>query len=247
MQQGADSLERMLLHLSRLSPDPVYYRGERIGQTPKSHVIIGDSFFRRFSCSLNCGACCDVNITLDYRQLDNIHPDYRNMFEKRIVEVNSRKLKIYTCTSRQHSFDNSCFFLTRDDDPDDPEPRGPLGPCLLWDKPYSPPCECIRAPQIQVLMHQKGYSMLLKKPFGRAWRYPRTPQCKFEATNSVEVMGLQTDIDRLFALYQWADYFRIQTALPMIVAHLRGVIAGDHPPGRKEILLPKASPQLKLF
>ena len=59
--------------------------------------------------------------------------------------------------------------------------------------------------------------MLLKKPFGRAWRYPRTPQCKFEEVDSVEDMGLETSVDRLFDLNRWAEYFRIQTALPMII------------------------------
>jgi hypothetical protein len=205
----ADSVEKILLQISLLSPDVVRYipttpagrvLAERRFDTVVDRVLLTSSLFRRFHCAAGCTACCQ-KFTLDYTPSEFMTMvQHKEGFSERTVWVNGKKKTVYTNDQNQNPI---CDFLTVK------KPWGGLG-CAQWP---APPLSCISAPQLQFIQMRPGSTYILKKPFGRAWAMTPTPKCEFIATDDIEEMGIQDMLSILDRFQEWARYFGIKTCL----------------------------------
>src|SRR5512146_477014 len=101
----ADSVEKILLQISMLSPDLVRYRpttpagkvlSERLYDTRVDRVLITPSLFRRFICASGCTACCQ-KFTLDYVPSEFVtQVQHKEGFSERTIWVNGKKKTVYT-------------------------------------------------------------------------------------------------------------------------------------------------------
>lgn len=216
----ADSVEKILLQISMLSPDVVRYRPttpagrvlqERVFDARVDEVVVTPSLFRRFICAAGCTACCQ-KFTLDYTPSEFVTSVAdKTGFEERMVEVNGKKKLMFTNDQNQNPI---CDFLTV------VKPTGGLG-CAHWP---TPPLSCISAPQVQFIQMRPHKTYVLKKPYGRAWAMTPTPQCEFVQVDSIEEMNLQDILDILDRFSEWARYFGIKTAIPSVKKFIRQVV-----------------------
>lgn len=215
----ADSVEKILLQISMLSPDAVRYKpttpagkvlSERTFDTRVDRVMISPSLFRQFICTSGCTACCQ-KFTLDYIPSEFLTMvNHKEGFSERTVWVNGKKKQVYTNDQNHNPI---CDFLTVE------KPWGGLG-CAQWP---SPPLSCISAPQLQFIQIRPASTYVLKKPFGRAWAMTPTPQCQFVQVDNVPDMNLGDLIRILDRFREWARYFGIKTAIPEVRRFLQRV------------------------
>lgn len=205
----ADSVEKILLQISMLSPEVVSYvptspagrvLAERRFDGRVNEVLVTPSLFRTFICSAGCTACCQ-KFTLDYtpHEFQALVRDHTG-FTERTVLVNGKKKVVYTNDQNQNPI---CDFLTVE------KPTGGLG-CAHWP---SPPLSCISAPQMQFIQMRPQRTYVLKKPYGRAWAMTPTPQCQFIPADDVAEMHLEDLLSILDRFAEWARYFGIKTCI----------------------------------
>lgn len=208
-----DTIPRLIYRLSTIAIEPIHYNGEIIGEGVKT-VVIAPGFFRRFSCPNSCGACCQISrglpVSIDYPDIEKYQallstPEFTN----RLVYVNQDQYRLISCTE-SHSMSHCRFWL--------PQSSSGGSGCRLWEHAY-PPEECMSAPQISLSPRDGGVTWLMKRPFGRAWKYLPTAECEFESDDSFGY--LFDDIKRLELLEEWADYFHVTTVLKGIINILR--------------------------
>jgi hypothetical protein len=61
----------------------------------------------------------------------------------------------------------------------------------------------------------------MKKPFGRAWRFPNKAQCEFHAEDRDKTLkALGSDINLLNRYQRWASYMGLKTLLPNLIGRL---------------------------
>lgn len=206
----ADSVEKILLQLSLLSPDPVTYisrslktgleREPRVFDTQVNEVVLTPSLFRKFTCVAGCTACCQ-KFTLDYtpHEYETVLKD-KTGFVDRFVFVNGKRKQVWTNDQNENPI---CDFLTVE------KPSGGLG-CAHWP---TPPLSCISAPQMQFIQMRPGTTYVLKKPYGRAWAMTPTPQCEFEKVETVDEMNLEDSLAILRRFNEWGRYFGIKSCV----------------------------------
>jgi hypothetical protein len=196
--------------------------------------VLSPSLLREFRCHVGCTACCNVSITLDFTDdefqrflwRDDVMTMAHSRFRRRYVTVNGHRFPIMSYPQYK---DPRCPFLRpiRDD--------GVMG-CGFWTSNNSTqPLECSSAPQVSIQTRGADTTVIMKRPFGRAWIWKVPPQCEFDPlldtpgdlTHAVNLSGEITVLRR----YQyWADFFRIPTHIPAIIAtmqHLKEHIAKD--------------------
>lgn len=208
----ADSVEKILLQISMLSPDPVAYvpttpagrtLRERVFDGRVNEVLITASLFRKFICTNGCTACCQ-KFTLDYTPSEFVTlVQDKTGFVEREVLVNGKKKLVYTNDQNQNPI---CDFLTVE------KPGGGLG-CAHWP---APPLSCISAPQMQFIQMRPQKTYVLKKPYGRAWAMTPTPQCQFEPIEDLSDADIPSLLLILDRFEEWARYFGIKTVIPHV-------------------------------
>lgn len=205
----ADSVEKILLQISMLSPDPVSYvpttpagrtLRERVYDGRVNEVLVTPSLFRKFICASGCTACCQ-KFTLDYTPSEFVtQVQDKTGFAERKVLVNGKNKIVWTNDQNQNPI---CDFLTVE------KPGGGLG-CAHWP---APPLSCISAPQMQFIQMRPQRTYVLKKPYGRAWAMTPTPQCEFVPVDTVAEMNLEDLLSILDRFAEWARYFGVKTCI----------------------------------
>ena len=215
----ADSVEKILLQISMLSPDVVSYvpttpagrvLAERVFDAHLEQVLVTPSLFRKFICTSGCTACCQ-KFTLDYTpgEFMTLVADKTGFVEREVL-VNGKKKIMWTNDQNQNPI---CDFLTV------VKPGGGLG-CAHWP---APPLSCVSAPQLQFIQMRENSTYVLKKPYGRAWAMTPTPQCQFVPVETVAEMDLDDLLSILDRFNEWARYFGIKTRITDVQKFIRNV------------------------
>lgn len=205
-----DSVGKLLWTLGRMARVPITYGKDH--WNPPQTVSLGPSLFRTFHCTPGCVACCLIPFSLDFLPSEYMghEKDARALLEPRSIEVNGLTHEIYTRNRQKLDKTSRCVFLGRIRD-------GEYGGCTLM-KTHQAPLECQRAPQLQVLCYKGKDTVLLGKPYGRAWSFTQLPHCQYEAKFEKD------SIVTLLRRYQrWADYLHIATYIPDILAVMTGI------------------------
>lgn len=217
--QHVDSTGKLLNRLALVAIDPVMQKGKLIAPPPKK-ILVTPSLLREFRCVSGCTACC-LPFTLDYtpeefEDLDwteEITKQAVDQFRLRTIEVDGRS---YEVLSYPQYKDNSCPYLRQTRE------NGALG-CGFWSKDNSTqPVECAAAPQLLMTTRGMGSTVIMKKPFGRAWSWKVKPQCEFDPVidhikKIPDNFDLSNEIMLLKRYLHWADYLDIPTWIPAII------------------------------
>lgn len=217
---------KIIHDLSVVSREPIEVRSGRtptILEPPKI-LKISDTFFRKFGCYLNCGACCPV-FSLDYlieeaRSAILEYPVLDSLFNPvDTVPINGKVFQIWTIDQvpqeiRGHQF---CRFVNWEN-----------SACTIHKaNPISCRIELIK------FRRQTNRGYIMKGPFGRAWKMPKASTgtrgdllCTFDEYSAVQLV--QNDLPVLDRLLRWATFFEIPTHLPEVIGYLHGVLrSGD--------------------
>jgi len=217
----ADTVERTVTRLARLSPDLTRWNGKIVGMGTEA-VGVGASVFRKFTCIRGCRSCCLFQLTLDYipQEFDNLTWDIpRTLFYPRFVDVNSQKFEIHTLTDKFRSLEDPCPLMKTVSD-------GNPG-CTVWP---NNPLECHAAPIVHIrLRESSNLTSISKQLFARAWRYPEKTQCDFTKTFD------SSDLDELIGIFErylmWAEYLKIRTMIPELLREFTYMKSGLVPVG----------------
>lgn len=220
-----DSTGKLFSRLALLTKsEMVYLEGKKtITVEPPRQVVLAPSLLREFRCIDGCTACC-LPFTLDFLPsefanfLEKWAPDVAEQaeqeFSRREVEVNGVKREIFSFKQYEYP---TCPYLR-------PTRKGGALGCGFWTEFNTPtqPTECAAAPQISITTRGPRQTMVMKKPFGRAWQWRVTPQCEFD--DRVESLrGLPDEYDltneiNIFRRYLgWAQYFEVETWIPEVI------------------------------
>lgn len=186
-------------------------------------IVVGTSFFRRFTCVDGCHVCCTMTHSLEFSEAEWDYWQANNPFKTEGVEWRRHSYIISTngrdsCPFDTISFDGKvgvCPFLTAR------RPNGGLG-CTFWPKS---PIECAAAVNMRV-MEMPDRILITKQPMSRAWRYNPSPECQFDSV-PIDQADLETNIDLLLRYYQWAediDYTAAENRLYVLIERLRGIL-----------------------
>jgi hypothetical protein len=219
-----DSIGKLLSRLALVAKANITSGGKVL--TCPTEIYLSPSLLRGFRCRAGCTACC-LPFTLDYtpeeftalgeRWRDDIAVQAQAQFSERSVEVNGVQYPIMTYEQYK---DPACPYLrpTRE--------NGALG-CGFWTSDNTTqPLECAAAPQLLMTTRGEGISLIMKKPFGRAWAWKQKPQCEFDPraerlTDIPDTYDLSPEIALLERYAHWAAHFAIPTYLEEIIAAMR--------------------------
>jgi hypothetical protein len=217
-----DSVEKLLDHIALFAKVPVVYNGRALREDVPKHIFLSPSILRSFRCVDGCTACC-LSFTLDYlpREFsfystlweEGVTQMAQEKFEKREVEVNG--LKGYVMSYPQYK-DPACPFLR-------PTRQGGALGCGFWHVGNATqPLECASAPQLMFTTRGLENTVLLKRPFGRAWAWKDKPQCEFspilDHPGQVDP-AYHCDNERMLLqrYREWANYFQIPHHFDVVI------------------------------
>lgn len=212
-----DSVAKTLKQISVVAAEPFTYEGTLY--TPPARVKVGESFWRKYGCYLNCGGCC-LSFTLDYlphewERFSERYPEQAQRGAARLVTVNGTAQQVFTLSNRDGAEAHGrryCELLDME-----------TGACTVHEEnPFSCRIELIKFR----IVHDTGY--VLKAPYGRAHNMQRVldvPQdelgvlCDFAEFS--EEQFYRNDLPRLRQMQVWARHFGIMTYLPDMMRMLQ--------------------------
>ena len=205
------SYEKTLKQLAVVATKPFTVNGQQY--IPPGILKLSPTFWRKYGCHLNCGACCPL-FSLDY-----IPDEWEKISNARLkqgatsvsIKVNGERKTIfsYMPVKPRRRFDKEwCDFVDFES-----------GICTVHnDNPLSCRIELIKFRMV------KGNGYIGKQPYGRAWTMKRATDgvkkvlCDFGQFDREQFEN--NDLPILRQINAWADYLGISTHLPRIIGML---------------------------
>lgn len=192
-----DTIDRIAtVHMAAITSQPFVYKNEEFKPQP---LRVSPLIFRGFLCPASCGACCKP-VSLDWLPSEELP----YVVESREIEFNGHKLTIFSDLSSESPF---CHNLQRED-----------ARCAIHGKhPYSCDFEMIR---VGLSRGSKRQNALSNRLFGRGWALTRVDgskgaACSMTPVSKEEVPNL---LRKLRRMQDWANFFKLTTVLPDIIA-----------------------------
>jgi len=204
-----NSYEKTITQLAIVAVQPFTVDG--VVHVPPEMLKLSPTFWRRYGCHLNCGACCrwfslDF-LPCEYETLDNTQLKKGAVEKELIVNGHSVTFFSYLSPKPRKSMDGKarCDFLDFD-----------TGACMIHsESPFSCNIELIKFRRVK----KRGY--IGKQAYGRAWSLRRVTDgkqgvlCDFGEFS--EVQFRENDTPALKRMQAWGEHLGIETHLPKIV------------------------------